>query len=386
MAWDSPRWGRRPIVLRLTTTIVSLAVASLIVAQDSPAAAAGGTWGAYDVGFGNMAFGPDGTLYTSDCANARIYRVSRTGVLSVFAGAGSGGFDNGYSGDGGPALGAHFGCPVGLAFDKNGNLFVADHLNNVVRKIDTSGVVSTVAGIGPPAHWWFKGPSAPSLNHFGDGGSATQAELDRPWGLTFDAAGNLYIADRDHDAVRKVDTNGIITTVVGTGQRGYSGDGGLATNARLNRPLEVAFRNGNMYIADENNARIRRVDSNGVITTFGGTGGLGCSGNGGAAIAAPIQNPTGITFGPDGSLYMSETECHAVRRIDSGGVLHAVLGTGADACSGLDGGSALSADVADPQDVSFGPRGELYVSGPCNSILRIDSSEVVHVFATAPAA
>ena len=343
----------------------------------------GRTWGAYDVGFGQMAFGPDGTLYTSDCANARTYRVSRTGVLSVFAGAGPGGFDNGYSGDGAPALDAHFACPVGLAFDKNGNLFVADHLNNVVRKIDTSGIVSTVAGIGAPAHWWFKGPSAPSLNHFGDGGSATQAELDRPWGLTFDAAGKLYIADRDHDAVRKVDTNGIISTVAGTGQRGYSG-----AADRHEREALVRSRSRSATApctADENNARIRRVDSNGVITTFGGTGDLGCSGNGGAAIAAPIQNPTGITFGPDGSR-MSETECHAVRRIDPGGVLRAVLGTGVDACSGLDGGSALSADVADPQDVSSGLAAGFYVSGPCDSILRIDTSATVHVFATAPVA
>jgi sugar lactone lactonase YvrE len=227
----------------------------------------------------------------------------------------------------------------------------------------------------------------------GDGGPATQAVLESPRGITFDAQGNLYIADRDHDAIRKVDTNGIMTTVAGTGQRGYSGDGGPATKAKLNRPDGVVFDSaGNMYIDDENNSRVRKVDTNGIITTIGGTGEVGCSGNGGPATAGMMANPHGMGFGPDGSLYVSEGDCNVVRKITPDGTLLPVLGTGVAGCSGFDGGPGVSAQVTNPGDITLDAQGNLYVGDPyaslnpgeCGGVLRVDTSGNVHVFISAP--
>ena len=315
----STSFVRRALALATTSILALGAVAA------APAAMTAHGWGShlpqtfgtFDVpGFGELVRGPDGAIYTSDCGNARIYRFDQRGHGSVFAGAGDGGFDNGYSGDGGPALLAHFGCPMGMVVDRTGALLVADHLNDVIRRIDRRGIVSTIAGVGPlyegydPGWTDGVGPAA------GDGGPALKAGFDAPWGIELDLAGNLYIADRDHDAIRKVDTHGIISTLAGTGVRGYSGDGGQATSAMLDRPLDVAPAWGGVrYIADENNARIRRVDAFGRITTIGGTGELGCTGDGGPATAAPIQNPNSLDLGWDGTLYFSEAECNIVRAI-----------------------------------------------------------------------
>jgi glucose/arabinose dehydrogenase len=375
---------------RSVSAVVTLAAVmslTLLVLPSSGAVASTATWGTYGpVTFGRMAFGPDGTLYTTDCGNARIYRISTTGRVSVFAGAGAGGFDNGYSGDGGPALDAHFGCPAGLAFDAAGNLYVADHLNDAVRKIDTSGTVSTIAGVGPPAKSWFKGPTVPGPGaHNGDGGPATTATLDHPTWIEFDARGNLYIDDRDEDAIRMVDANGIISTVAGVGVRGYAGDGGPAVDARLNRPLDVAFDpTGRMFIADEGNARLRAVSAGGVITTAGGTGSLGCAGDGGPATAAQVQNPNSLAFAPDGALYMTEGECHRVRKIMPDGTIRAAIGSGTDGCSYWNGASPLAIQLSDPEEIRVGPHGDLYVSdATCGVILSVSSGKV-HVVASAP--
>jgi hypothetical protein len=198
---------------------------------------------------GPVVVGPDGSLYTSDCYAARIYRVTAAGTISVFAGTGPGGFLNGYTGDGGPALNPEFSCPLGLAFDRVGNLFVADHGNNAIRRIDRSGIVTTVAGQGPYA----TGPWTPGVGkRAGDGGPATQAVLDSPVGIAFDSHGNLYIADREHEAIRMVDTNGIISTVAGTGVHGFSGDGGAAITAKLDRPVyAIPSPDGGFVIADQ---------------------------------------------------------------------------------------------------------------------------------------
>ena len=229
--------------------------------------------GTFDVpSIGSIVVQPDGGILGTDCGNAQIYRVSPAGAVSIFAGAGGGGFDNGYSGDGGPALDAHFGCVYGIIDDGAGGVLVADHLNDVIRRIDRRGIVSTVAGSGP-RFTWSKGPWMPNLKEVGDGGPAQDALLDAPTGIALDGSGNTYIVDRDHDAVRRVGVDGTIVTVAGTGQGGYSGDGGPATQAKLNRPLGVLpLRGGAFLIADENNARVRRVDADGRITTFAGTG------------------------------------------------------------------------------------------------------------------
>lgn len=381
--------GAAIILMLIMSTTLAIAGGS----GTQSATASTPTWGAYPVAFDFMTFGRNGTVYASDCQNARVYRIDASGVVSVVAGTGPGGLANwiqdpgwvranGYSGDEGPAIDAEFTCPLGLAFDGAGNLYVADHGNDVIRRIDPSGIVTTVAGTGPQEigsmGQWVPGVGKQA----GDGGPATQAELDSPVGLTFDTAGNLYIADRDHDAIRRVDTRGIITTVAGNGAGGYAGDGGLATSAKLDRPLDVVFdKGGSMYVADENNARIRKVNTHGIISTFAGTGTLGCDGNGGPATAASLQNPNSIAFGPDGTMYVTEQECHFVRKITSGGTILPYVGNGVDGCSGFNG-PAGDVRLSGPEWLRVGPHGDVYISDPtCAVMIRIDTAGTSHLLA-----
>lgn len=384
-----------PLRTRTLATLVVIVAALFAPALTQGASAA--TWHDNPRIEGGMVFGPDGAFYFVDGGNDQVDRMDASGRVTVVAGVGPfqgdltikdhGWSMAGYTGDGGPAVDAQLRFPSALAFDAQGNLYITDHLNDAIRKVDANGIITTVAGVGPLATW-VRGPWVPGVQpKGGDGGPATQGVLDTPWGITFDAQGNLYIADQGHDAIRKVDTNGIITTVAGSGVRGYSGDGGPATKAKLNQPLGVVFdAAGNMYIADENNSAIRKVDANGIITTVGGTGALGCSGNGGPATAAPIQNPHGIGFGPDGALYISEGECNAVRKIDAGGTLLPVLGTGTAGCAGLDGSSAVTAEVSGPdENLTFDARGNMYVGVPdCGVVVEVDTAGRTHVFMATP--
>jgi glucose/arabinose dehydrogenase len=364
--------------------LVAAAVFAILV-QVAPQAVAAdtGTFGTVDVPrIGDMVVMPDGSILGSDLLNSRIYRVWPSGAVTVFAGAGYGGFDNGYSGDGGPAIDAHFVGIEGLAWAPDGSLLVVDHLNDVIRRIDANGIVTTVVGSGP-LNTWSQGPWYPHLKGIGDGGPALSAILDAPWGITVDAAGNLYIADRDHDAVRRVDVQGVITSVAGTGQRGYGGDGGPATDARLNRPGYVAFSaQGGFYIADENNSRVRYVDSNGQISTFAGNGKLGCFGDGGLATAASLQNAGTLRVTPNGSLIVAQGECHEVRIVGPDGIIRSLAGNGMDGCTAVDGALATSISMDSPGGLAFDAHGQLLVSDPgCQVVFRIDSRGRVHIVA-----
>jgi len=184
----------------------------------------------------------EGNIYFTE--DDWVGKIDTNGILSTVAGNGY----SGYSGDGGPAIEAEFDYPYGLAVDEQGNVYIADTVNCRVRKVDKSGIVTTIAGNG-------------SCNHSGDGGRSTEAGLEWPFEVAVDSAGNLYIVDSEVDRVRKVDTNGIITTVAGGGGNDYSGDGGPATLASLAWPNSVAVdRAGNIYIADTYNWRIRKSD------------------------------------------------------------------------------------------------------------------------------
>ena len=186
----------------------------------------------------------------------RIRKVTPAGIISTVAGNGAGGF----SGDGGPATSAELGNPFGVAVDAAGNLYIADKLNSRIRKVTAAGTISTVVGNG--------------TNYSGDGGVATSAQLELSSRSGGGSAGNLYIADNSNQRIRKVTAAGIITTVAGNGNRGYSGDGGPATSAQIiNSVLGVAVdAAGNLYIADGGNSRIRKVTPAGVITTMAGNG------------------------------------------------------------------------------------------------------------------
>ena len=204
-------------------------------------------------------------------------RAQSYGTISTFAGTGTAGF----SGDNGPAISAQLNAPGRVEVDSSGNVYISESANNRIRKVAPDGTITTVAGTGA---------AAPGLT--GDNGPAVNAQLNQPRAIIFDPAGNLYIADSGNNRVREVTTDGIITTIAGNGTPGNAGDGGPAINAQLNTPYGLARDSaGNLYIADAYNSKVRRVDPSGVITTYAGTGTPGYSGDGGQAALATLRQP-----------------------------------------------------------------------------------------------
>ncbi len=256
-----------------------------------------------------------GNFYYSDSGENRIKKVTPSGIMTTYAGGGSpGSSSTGFSGDNGPANAAQLNNPIGLAVDSAGNLYFADQANQRVRKVDTSGIITTVAGSGGTG------------SYSGDGGPATAAKLFSPHGVAVDSAGNLYIADTSNNRIRKVTPGGTITTVAGNGNPtinsidGYGlGDGGLATSATMTAPWDVDVdAAGNLYFSDWLGARIRRVDAaTGIITTVAGTGTAGFSGDGGPGASAQMNGPTGLTVDGFGNVYFADNLNNRVRRINA---------------------------------------------------------------------
>jgi hypothetical protein len=294
-----------------------------------------------------------GNVYIADPGNSRVRKVSTSGTVTTVAGNGSPGF----SGDGGPATNASLDGLRGVAVDAAGNLYIADWVNPRVRKVSTSGTITTVAGSG-------------TYGFSGDGGPATDAGLSSPYGVAVDAAGNLYIADAGNSRVRKVSTSGTITTVAGSGTYGFSGDGGPATNAALSSPQGVALdAAGNLYIADAHNSRVRKVSTSGTITTVAGNGTFGFSGDGGPATDAGLNSPVGVTVDAAGNLYIADSGNHRVRKVSTSGTITTVAGDGTFGFSG-DGGPATNASLNIPYGVAVDAAGNLYIADPGNSRVR----------------
>jgi sugar lactone lactonase YvrE len=265
-------------------------------------------------------------------------------TIATVAGNGS----TAYGGDGGPATNTGISSPSGVALDALGNLYIADYRHYRVRRMDTNGIITSVAGNGSPTY-------------SGDGAAATNAGLFSPEGVALDAVGNLYIADVVNNRIRKVDTNGIITTMAGNGNGRYSGDGAAATNASLANPNGVAVDvSGNLYIADTANARIRKVDTNGIITTVAGNGSLVFSGDGAAATSASLDGPEGAVLDAAGNLYIADTLHNRVRKVDTNGTITTVAGNGNTTFSG-DGGAATNAGVSHPYGVGVDGFGNVYI-------------------------
>ena len=322
-----------------------------------------------------VAVDASGNLYIADSGNCRIRRVSN-GVISTVAGNGT----NGFSGDNGPATSAQLEAPLGVTLDPAGGLFISD--NARIREV-SNGVITTIAGNG--------------TGFGGDNGPATTAQLDEPLGVAVDSAGDFWIADSGNNRVRKV-SNGVITTVAGKGTFGFSGDNGLATNAQLGGPSDVALDSaGNLFIADDGNNRVRKVSngvittvagngyawsiavdsignlyvadtfnnrirkvSNGVISTVAGNGTSGFTGDGGPATSAELSNPWGVAVDSAGNLFIADTGNRRVRRV-SEGIITTVAGNGTDGFSG-DAGPATSAELGFPWKLMLDSSGDLFIA------------------------
>lgn len=291
----------------------------------------------------------NGNLYVADCDNNVVFKVAPNGVVSQIAGNGKAG----YSGDGGPAIGAQLDYPNGLSVDSAGNLYIADAINRRIRKVATNGLINTVAGTG------VSGDS-------GDGGPATSAQVGAS-GVVADALGNLYISD--YARIRKVTTNGVITTIAGTGNPGYTGDGGLATNAQLNVSGMAIDREGNLYTSDSNNNRIRKVATNGIISTIAGTSSGGYSGDGGPALSAQLSGPADLAVDASGSLYIADANNNRIRKIGTNGLISTFAGNGSYRFSG-DGNPAATAQLNGPKSVAVDTSGNVFISDFGNNRVR----------------
>ena len=261
-----------------------------------------------------LAIGRGGEIYIAE--GNRVRKVQTDGRITTVAGTG----DPGSGGDGGLAVQSKLNTPQGLAVDSVGRVYIADTLSNRIRRVDPDGTISTVAGTG-------------DAGYGGDGGSAIDARLNLPTGLAVGFGDSLFMADTGNNVVRQLGLDGIIRTVAGTGEAGYRGDGGPALYAVLHAPGGLAFDDeGNLYIADTLNQRVRRVDVNGTIATVAGTGVAAFGGDGGPAIFAELNlatNPLegmgqGLAVGPTGDVFIADAINHRLRRLDVQGVLHTV--------------------------------------------------------------
>jgi len=294
-----------------------------------------------------------GNLYIADHGNNRIQEVSPAGVISTLAGSGAYGF----SGDNGPAIAATFANPQGVHADALGNVYVADTFNNRIRKISTTGIISTVAGNG-------------SSSSGGDGGPAVAAGINGPYALALDPAGtHLFIADTQGNRIREVDLGtGIISTVAGSGSNGFSGDGGPAGSAELSGPRGVLVDAlGDIFIADTFNNRIREV-SGGIINTVAGDGALGYSGDNGAATLAALRVPQGLGEDAAAGIFVADTGNNVIRRFTVNGTIATVAGGGYTLG---DGGPAVGAGFNGPWDCTLDSAGDLYIADTYDYRVRI---------------
>ncbi|MBS1876749.1 MAG: hypothetical protein JSU00_26280 [Acidobacteria bacterium] len=294
-----------------------------------------------------------GDLFVADYGNQRVLKVAADGAVSTLAGNGTAGF----GGDGGAGGGAQLNGPSGVAVDAKSNVYFADVLNNRVRAVDATGVIRTFAGSG-------------SAGFGGDGGAATSAALYFPHSVATDAAGNIYIADYENACIRKVSPTGTIVTVAGNSLEGFAGDGGPATKAMLDAPHGVAVdAKGNLYIADTGNNVIRMVGSDGNIRTIAGNGVPGHDGDGGPATQAYLAAPLGVAVDAAGQVYIADAGV-LIRRIGTDGTITTVAGTGYPGYSG-DGGDAVYAKLNGASALAIDLAGRLFLSDTWNNVIRV---------------
>ena len=301
----------------------------------------------------DVVVGPDGSLYIADAGHNRIRRVDPNGIITTVAGTGTAGF----SGDGGPATLAQLFLPEGIAVAPDGSLYVADTRNQRIRKVDPTGVISTVAGTGAAGWDTLEGP-------------ATSEPLNQPEGVAIGSDGAVYIADTSNGVIREITQDGRLITLAGDHFNGYSGDGGPATQAALNLPTAVLpVQDGSFYIADFENNRIRKVGIDGTISTVAGNGTFGFNGDGSAATQAELAFPANMALATDGSLYIAEFGNNRVRKVDPNGYVTTVAGNGMTTFTG-DNGPVEFAHLNQPLSVALAPNGSLYIADKGNALVR----------------
>jgi uncharacterized protein (TIGR03437 family) len=299
-----------------------------------------------------------GNLFIADQFNHRIRKIAPGGTISTVAGTGA----PGYSGDGGPAVNAQINTPTGIWADVSGNLYIADVGNQRIRKVDASGIITTLAGNG-------------SKGYSGDGGPAINASFYNAVRVTVDPAGNVLVADQSNHRIRRIAPAGTITTLAGNGAGtpatgAFSGDGGPATSASLNNPTALAVdAAGVVYFADQFNQRIRKIALDGTITTIAGNGSIGFSGDGGPALAASLNYPGGIAVDAAGNVYFNDDVNYRTRRIATDGTITTIAGNGSASFSG-DGGAATAASLNGNFGVALDLLGNLYIADSMNNRIR----------------
>ena len=294
-----------------------------------------------------------GNIYIADSDNHCIRKVHPDGIITTVAGNGS----RGYNGDNIPATSAQLSRPTDVAVDSAGNIYIADSSNQRIRKVDPNGTITTVVGRG------YSG-------YNGDNRPASSATLYYPYGVTVDDAGRLYIADAFNSRIRKVDLNGTITTVAGTGSRGYNGDNRTATSAWIHTPYDVAVDNaGNIYIAEFYGQRIRKINESGTISTIAGTGSYGYNGDNRPAVSALLYYPTGVAVDGAGNIYIADRTNHRIRKVDSSGVIMTIAGSGNPGDSGVHG-AASGAQLYSPERVAVDSDGDIVIADTSNHRVR----------------
>jgi Secretion system C-terminal sorting domain len=302
---------------------------------------------------GYLVFDHLGNYYVGELNNT-IRKIASSGIITTIAGNGT----TGGTGDGGLATNASFSFTGGggLGIDSKNNIYIADEANHRIRKVDAvTGIVTTVAGTG-------------TAGYSGDGGSATLAQLHSPAIVTFDVVGNMYVSDGFNYRIRKINTAGIISTIAGTGTMGYSGDGSIATSAQIygSGGMKVGLNN-NLYLAE---GRIRKIDLNtGIITSIAGNGIPGYSGDGGPATAAEFYGTQDVVQAANGMIYVSDPNAHVIRGINTSGIISTVVGTGANSFVG-DGGPATAAEIYSPRGVAVDACNNLYLVDNGNKRIR----------------
>ena len=308
-----------------------------------------------------LAFDAAGSLYIADANNQVVRKVDTAGNITAVAGSGT----QGFSGDGGPAASASLDTPVGVVADGSGNLYIADAHNQRIRVVSAAtGNISTLAGNG-------------TAGFSGDGGAASSASLALPTAVALDGAGNIYIADTNNHRIRKVTiATGIITTVAGNGTQFFSGDGGPAIAAGLDSPNGVAVDGaGRVYIADTHNQRIRLIATDGTISTFSGTGAAGFGGDGASAASASLAHPTALALDAQGNIYIADSNNQRIREV-TGGTINTVAGNGTQGFSG-DGGSATQAKLDTPRGLAVNSSTGFTLADTNNNRVRVVRSSII---------